>query len=56
MKFPIYLREEQDAYFEMASVVTNHAIWLTKHAAYVAAVLNEYKLILSWILFRMTTI
>lgn len=34
-------QEEQDAYFELASMMLNNACWLTKHAAYVAAILNE---------------
>jgi hypothetical protein len=33
--------EEQDAVFEMISIITNNALWLTKHAAYVAAVVAE---------------
>lgn len=33
--------EEQDSVFEMLSIIINMAIWLTKHAAYVAAVKAE---------------
>jgi hypothetical protein len=33
--------EEQDATFELISMLTNMALWLTKHAAYVAAVAAE---------------
>lgn len=33
--------EEQDAVYEMASIILNNAIWLTKHSAYVAAILAE---------------
>lgn len=33
--------EEQDAIYELASIMINNALWLTKHAAYVAAILNE---------------
>lgn len=36
-----YTHEEQDATFEMLSIIVNNAIWLTKHAAYVAAVTTE---------------
>jgi len=36
-----YIYEEQDAVFEMISMITNMALWLTKHAAYVAAVATE---------------
>ena len=32
---------EQDAFYEAASIITTNALWLTKHAAYVAAVANE---------------
>jgi len=38
---PALSHEEQDSYFEMASMMCNHGIWLSKHAAYVAAILNE---------------
>ena len=33
-----YTYEEQDATFEMISNLVNMALWLSKHAAYVAAV------------------
>ncbi|RNA06800.1 BRO1 domain-containing BROX, partial [Brachionus plicatilis] len=36
-----HVHEEQDAVYEMASMLFNHALWLTKHAAYVAAILSE---------------
>jgi len=32
---------EQDAFYEAASMLVNNALWLTKHAAYVAAVVAE---------------
>ena len=33
--------EEQDTAYEMLSIITNMALWLSKHAAYVAAVKAE---------------
>lgn len=36
-----YTFEEQDVTFEMISMITNNALWLTKHAAYVAAITAE---------------
>ena len=33
--------EEQDAMYEMSSIVTTNALWLTKHAAYIAATVIE---------------
>jgi len=30
----------------MASIIINNAIWLTKHAAYVAAIADEYAFVL----------
>lgn len=35
------LSEEQDAVYEIASIIINNALWLTKHAAYIAAILSE---------------
>ena len=32
---------EQDALYELASIIVNNALWLSKHAAYVAAVVAE---------------
>ncbi|CAF0957061.1 unnamed protein product [Brachionus calyciflorus] len=36
-----FVHEEQDAVYEMASIIINNALWLTKHAAYIAAILTE---------------
>lgn len=36
-----YTFDEQDATFEMISMIVNYALWLTKHAAYVAAISAE---------------
>lgn len=36
-----YTYEEQDAVFEMLSMIINVALWMTKHAAYVAAITTE---------------
>lgn len=36
-----YTQEEQDTVFEMISMIFNNALWLTKHAAYIAAIAAE---------------
>ena len=33
--------EEQDAVYEMISILFNNALWLSKHAAFIAATVNE---------------
>ena len=38
---PTQQHTEQDAFYEIASMLINNALWLTKHAAYVAAVVAE---------------
>ena len=38
---PFQQHTEQDAVYEAASLIINNALWLTKHAAYVAAVVSE---------------
>ena len=35
-------REEQDCVFDLCSVLVNAALWYSKHAAYVAAIVEEY--------------
>lgn len=36
-----FTHEEQDAVFELSSIIINYGLWHSKHAAYVAAVVSE---------------